>query len=387
MYWAFLGCRSAAKRFYLILLQRLAEGEQKFIRARPDALANLGRRIPNGRICVDLTYSGSDRGLDKTHLRRLLEIPVEDPEIHTIYVARNPPLSKFHYPIRFGVPEDVSDGLDLCFKFDSMARYDQDLAVKYFRTDTHVRRWNKGLTIARFSHDPTAQPLTPSQPSFLLAIFKLRLTVPHFGTPTGRLSNPSTSLQALLIGLEDPPGNSDLTPSAYYVPWYSFISWPEIDELGLDKFPTPSVLADLVGSRKHSAQVSRCSHIYLSDPSKRPVRCLRLVFRRTLRRSAWNYDAVFEFETLRSATTASTTPQLSFHLPISPISSSVKLPSPSLASFGEQTVTADTPANTSLIRDIEHGIGSTSAEHTLLESRLYDDDWDGASNAGDVSDF
>lgn len=146
-YWAFLSCRSGpvAKSFYLILLQRLADGEQIFTRARPDILARLGKRDASRRISVHLINDDNNSGSDqcdpeeKKRLRCLLERPVKDPKVQIIYVARSPPLSKSHFPIRIGMPEnrDASDGpgdLHRCFKLDAIARYDRDLAVKLFRS-------------------------------------------------------------------------------------------------------------------------------------------------------------------------------------------------------------------------------------------------------------
>ena len=131
----------------------------------------------------------------------------------------------------------------------------------------------------------------------------------HFGSSGSSGTPPSrtrtNSSQALLIGLEDPPGTASLdqlTPSTYCVPWYSFTSWPGIDDeqMDLSKFPTPSVLADLVGF--HSNRRNRCLHVYLSDPREQPphafVTRLRVDFRRAPRRSVWDYDVDFVTETL-----------------------------------------------------------------------------------------
>ena len=68
----------------------------------------------------------------------------------------------------------------------------------------------------------------------------------------------------------------------------------------LSKFPTPSVLAGLVGF--HSNRRNRCLHVYLSDPREQPphafVTRLRVDFRRAPRRSVWDYDVDFVTETL-----------------------------------------------------------------------------------------
>jgi len=66
-YWAFLSCRSGpvAKSFYLILLQRLGDGEQIFTRARPDILARLGKRDASRRISVHLINDDNSGGSDQ----------------------------------------------------------------------------------------------------------------------------------------------------------------------------------------------------------------------------------------------------------------------------------------------------------------------------------
>jgi hypothetical protein len=85
----------------------------------------------------------------------------------------------------------------------------------------------------------------------LLAICRMKTTVPHFGTFIRRpmpTSTVSTSSQTLLIGLENPPGNLGLTPSTFSFPWYLFAPWPETDETDPEEPRTPPDLRKLLES-------------------------------------------------------------------------------------------------------------------------------------------
>jgi hypothetical protein len=209
MFWAFLSCTPfVGNNFYLILLQRLVEGEQRFIRARPDVLGISGPRDAKRRISVRPSGMVGRSSAESLHMGRLLGMPVEDPKVQLIYVAQTPPVAKFHYPIRLGVQTDVAGMPDCEFTFDLVASYDRDLRLKNVRTSSYDSSEAKGLTAVRFFLDSTTQSATRSGRSILLTICRIKTAIPHFGTTAKPLSIASTSPQALLIGLQDPPRQS-----------------------------------------------------------------------------------------------------------------------------------------------------------------------------------
>jgi hypothetical protein len=327
MFWLVLGCKNEDHRSspLVILLQRVApyDEDSRFIRARPNVLTSLGARstplaIPILTSPIDTASFATDEAED---IKADLAHPITEPNPRPIYVLQTVPQTKSYMPLRLALGEHVeSEELPLWAKISAISwgsqnsqshrifsAGDHEMPEKqdvWVNLESALKNLKAQAPVTRFrffhQHNPSIKPHNPEP--VILAKCRLRLTDDFRGTLIHPESVSRKSLEAnlsddflLLLGLRDPEQNPARTPPLFFVPWYTFIRWPGLENQEVREFPSnnsliQSMTVDLTESGRSPVNVGDRIYLPRMGPGCPWYTTISVQFTKRLRRSTFDFD-------------------------------------------------------------------------------------------------